>query len=90
MAPFGDQGHCDIPTPRPYDSRSKIDVTPCYKAIEATNVLKKYIESGNEMVITVVPLISQAGRKSALDTKDVVHIQRIRINCYENALKLGQ
>jgi hypothetical protein len=87
---FGDEGHCELPTRRPYDSRSKIDVKPCYKSIEATKVLKKYIQSGKEIVLTIVPLISKAGRKTEIDTKDVVHIQRIRINCYENALKLVQ
>jgi hypothetical protein len=82
---FGDEGHCEIPRRRAYDSRSKSDVTPCFKTLDATRVIRKYIESGDQVVVTVIPIIAKGGRMS--DTKDVVHIERIRISCYEKALK---
>jgi hypothetical protein len=83
---FGDEGHCEIPSRRTYDSRSKSDVTPCYKSLDATKVIKKLIESKDEIIVTIVPLVVTGGRMG--DAKDVVHIDRIRISCYENYLKL--
>jgi hypothetical protein len=83
---FGDEGHCEIPPRRAYDSRSKSDVTPCYKSLDATKVIKKLIESKDEIVVTIVPLVVKGGRMG--DAKDVIHIDRIRVSCYENYLKL--
>jgi len=83
---FGDEGHCEIPQRRSYDSRAKADAAPCYKSLDATMALKKVIESKNEIVVTVVPLAVRGGKMG--EPKDIVHIDRIRINCYENYVKL--
>jgi len=83
---YGDEGHCDIPKRRPYDSRRTRDAAPCYKSVEATQALKKVIQSKNEITVTIVPLAVKGGKNG--EPKDVVHIDRIRINCYENYLKL--
>lgn len=83
---FGDEGHCEVQTRRQYDSRAKSDATPCYKSVDATKVIKRLINSKDDVVVTVVPLVVRGGRMG--DAKDVIHIDRIRINCYENYLKL--
>jgi hypothetical protein len=84
---FGDEGHCEIKPRRTYDSRPQHDLTPAYKSLIATNVIRKILKSTDEITITVVPMISRGGRMS--DTKDVVYIDRIRISCYENYIKLN-
>lgn len=83
---FGDVGHCDIEPRRAYDSRPEHPLTPALKTIVATNVLRKVLKSTDTIKVTIVPIIAKGGRMSKV--KDVVHIRSIRINAYENYLKL--
>ena len=85
---WGDQEHCEPPSRDVYDSRLHTSLTPAYKYVDATNAIKKVIKSRSKpkYTVTIVPRI--AGDQRMSDAKDVVHIDRIRINCYENALKL--
>lgn len=83
---WGDEGHCDMPQYRPYDSRTHSHADPVYTAIDATKLIKKYVKSKSNIIITVVPVIFGGQRMS--DAKDVVKCERIRITCYENPAKL--
>jgi hypothetical protein len=83
---FGDAGHCEITPRRTYDSRAQHALTPAFKSLVATNVIKKILKSTDTITITIVPIIARGGRMS--DAKEVVYIERIRINGYENVSKL--
>ena len=83
---FGDSGHCEVAPRRTYDSRAQHPLTPAFKSLVATNIIKKILKSTDTITITIVPIIARGGRRS--DTKDVVYIERIRINGYENLSKL--
>ena len=83
---FGDSGHCEVAPRRTYDSRAQHPLTPAFKSLVATAIIKKILKSTDTITITIVPIIAKGGRMS--DTKEVVDIQRIRINGYENYAKL--
>jgi hypothetical protein len=85
---YGDVGHCDIKPRRIYDSRTEHDLTPAYKSMIATEAIKKIIKNTKEIVISVVPITARSARMG--DTKDIVHINSIRISCYENYSKLNK
>jgi hypothetical protein len=85
---YGDVGHCDIKPRRIYDSRIEHDLTPAYKSMIATEAIKKIIKITKEIVISVVPITARSARMG--DTKDIVHINSIRISCYENYSKLNK
>ena len=85
---FGDVGHCDIKPRRTYDSRAQHPLIGANKSIDATNMLRKILKTTDKIIITIVPIIAKGGRRSNI--KDVVHIERIRINGYENAYKLNK
>jgi hypothetical protein len=54
----------------------------------ATEAIKKIIKNTKEIVISVVPITARSARMG--DTKDIVHIDSIRISCYENYSKLNK
>ena len=85
---FGDVGHCDMIQRRTYDSRPQHPLTPAFKSLVATRIIKKVLKSTDTVTVTIVPIISRGGRMR--DAKDVVDIQRIRINGYENYSKLSK
>jgi tyrosinase len=85
---YGDVGHCDIKPRRTFDSRTEHDLTPAYKSMIATEAIKKIIKITKEIVISVVPITARSARMS--NAKDIVHIDRIRISCYENYSKLNK
>jgi hypothetical protein len=83
---WGDKGHCEAKLQRKYDSRVHSHITPQYKFVDATKVLKKCAKSKSKFTVTVVPQIGRDQNMS--DTKDVVKCQRIRATCYENPAEL--
>ena len=85
---WGDKDHCEIPPRRTYDSRIQSSLAPAYKYLNATNMIKKLIWSRSNATITIIPIVGRGQRMS--DAKDVVHISRIRINCYEKPLKISK
>lgn len=84
---FGDTGHCDVHQRRPYDHRASHPLTPAFKMLQITNLFNKLIKKSKKinMEITIIPIMSVGGRLS--DMKDVVKLERIRINTYEHASK---
>jgi hypothetical protein len=82
---FGDLGHCDLQPRRPYDHRAQHPLTPAFKSIIITDVFTKLIKTTKELIVTIVPIISAGGRMS--DMKEIVKLERIRINTYENMSK---
>jgi hypothetical protein len=85
---WGDEGHCEAPIRSAYDSRLHTSLTPAYKYIDATKAIKKFIKSRSKeknCTITIIPRVGRGQRMSG--ATDVVRMDRIRINCYENALK---
>ncbi len=85
---FGDAGHCEIIPRRTFDSRPSHPLIGITKSIEATNMIKKTLQTNDKITITIVPIIAKGGRKSNI--KDVVYLERIRINGYENYSKLSK
>ena len=85
---YGDVGHCDIKPRRTFDSRTEHDLTPAYKSMIATEAIKKILKTTKEIVISVVPITARSARMS--NAKDIVHIDKIRISCYENYSKLNK
>jgi hypothetical protein len=83
---WGDEGHCEIPPRRIYDSRIQSSLAPAYKYLNATKVIKKLIFSKSNATVTIIPIVGRGQRMS--DAKDIVHISRVRINCYEKSLKV--
>ena len=83
---FGDSGHCDVAPRRTYDSRAQHPLTPAFKSLVATDIIKKILKSTDTVAVRIVPIIASGGRMS--DAKDVIDIQRIRVNGYENYAKL--
>jgi hypothetical protein len=82
---FGDLGHCDVRPRRPYDHRAQHPLTPAFKSIVITDVFNRIIKTTNEIVVTIVPIISVGGRMS--DMKNIVRCERFRINTFENISK---
>ena len=82
---FGDVGHCDLLPRRTYDSRAQHPLVGADKSIDATKMIQKALETTDEIIVTIVPIIAKGGRKS--DIKDVIRMERIRMNMYENQYK---
>jgi hypothetical protein len=56
---FGDVGHCEVNGPRrPYDPRYSHPLTPASKIVIATEAIRRAINQGQEMTVTVVPIIT--------------------------------
>jgi hypothetical protein len=85
---WGDKDHCEVPPRRTYDSRIQSSLAPAYKYLNATKIIKKLIWSNSDATVTIIPIVGRGQRMS--DAKDVVHISRIRINCYEKPLKINK
>ncbi len=54
---LGDPGHCEVTPRRKFDPRPSHPLTPAEKAVRATEPVKRAIEQGDEMTVTVVPII---------------------------------
>lgn len=78
---FGDPGHCDVKPRRPFDPRPAHPLTPASKAVIATDALRQAIAKGEDITVTVVPVIMSTtphvGRP-----EDVVRLEDVRIVTY--------
>lgn len=54
---LGDPGHCEVKPRGRYDPRPSHPLTPAKKVVSATDSVKRAIERGNEVTVTVVPII---------------------------------
>jgi tyrosinase len=54
---FGDEGHCDVKPRSVYDPRPPHALWPTRKTVVATEAVRKAIEAGEPMTITVVPVV---------------------------------
>jgi tyrosinase len=78
---LGDPGHCDVHPRRPFDPRPEHQLTPASKTVIATEALRGAIAAGEEISVTVVPVIMSTtphiGRP-----EDVVDLDHVRIVTY--------
>jgi tyrosinase len=54
---LGDPGHCEVKPRRRYDPRPSHPLTPAKKVVIATDAVKRATEQGDEVTVTVVPII---------------------------------
>ena len=54
---LGDPGHCEVKPRRRYDPRPSHPLTPAKKVVIATDAVKRTIEQGDEVTVTVVPIV---------------------------------
>jgi hypothetical protein len=78
---FGDVGHCDIRDPRrPYDPRPSHPLTPAVKVVIASDAIRKALAAGDEVTVTVVPIVT--GATEQCDLENVLKFERLRIVTY--------
>jgi hypothetical protein len=77
---WGDPGHCDILTRRPYDPRPGHPLTPGKKTLIATAAVQRALKQGREITVTVVPVVREAPER--VDAEDVLHFERLQIVTY--------
>jgi tyrosinase len=54
---FGDEGHCDVAPRSTYDPRPPHALWPTRKVVIATDAIRKAVQAGSTMTITVVPVV---------------------------------
>ena len=81
---LGDPGHCEVTPRRKYDPRAAHQLTPAKKVVIATEAIKRAIEEGNEVTVTVVPIIEPLPYENvdSRHTEDPLEIGYVRIITY--------
>jgi tyrosinase len=78
---LGDPGHCDVVPRRPHDPRPAHPLTPARKLVVATEAVRRAMDGGTEITVTVVPVVLSttpaAGRPD-----DLVRFEQVRIVTY--------
>jgi tyrosinase len=78
---LGDPGHCDVVPRRAHDPRPAHPLTPARKVITATEAVRHAIEAGEDITVTIVPVILSTtvhiGRPD-----DMVKFDHVRIVTY--------
>ena len=78
---FGDVGHCEINAEqRPYDPRPAHMLTPIKKTVIVTEALRRAIEQGETITVTVVPIIT--GLTEQCDLENVLKFDQIKLITY--------
>jgi len=77
---LGDPGHCDVEPRDPYDPRPGHPLTRARKVVIASEVLREAL-AGEEVTITIVPVIRSVGPKSGWDD-EIVKLEALRIVTY--------
>ena len=54
---FGDEGHCDVQPRSTYDPRPPHSLWPTRKSVIATDAIRRAVDLGGPMTITVVPVV---------------------------------
>lgn len=81
----GGAGHCEVTgPPRPYDPRRGHPLTPAKKVVIATDAVRRVLEQGQEMTVTVVPTVT--GGTERCDLEDVLHFERISVLTYDEVV----
>lgn len=79
---LGDRGHCDVHPRRLYDPRPAHPLTPGRKVVVATEAVRRAIEAGGDITVTVVPVLKATtpvvGEPDELVTYDHVRIVTYR------------
>lgn len=78
---LGDPGHCDVVPRGAHDPRPAHPLTPAYKIITATDAIRRALQAGDEIRVTIVPVIMSTtpavGRPD-----DVLKFEHVRIVTY--------
>jgi hypothetical protein len=77
---FGDEGHCDVVPRRTYDPRPAHPLSPARKVVIASEAVRRAIGSGDEVTVTVVPVVLSLNEKC--ETDDVLSFENIAIVTY--------
>jgi tyrosinase len=77
---LGDPGHCDVEPRDPYDPRPGHPLTRARKVVIASEVLREAL-AGDEVTITIVPVVRSVGPKSGWDD-EIVKLDAVRIVTY--------
>lgn len=77
---LGDAGHCDVKPQRLYDPRPGHPLTKARKVVMTGERLRAPL-AGDEITVTVVPVIRSVGPKSGWD-EDIVKVDEVRIVTY--------
>ncbi len=78
---LGDSGHCDVVPRRPHDPRPAHPLTPARKVVIATEALRRAIQAGTDITVTVVPVILSTTPK-ARRPDDLLRFDHVRIVTY--------
>ncbi len=74
---FGDVGHCEIRGPRrPYDPRPEHPLKPTEKVVIASDAIRKVMDEGNEVTVTVVPIVT--GGTNRCDLENVLKFESLK------------
>lgn len=80
---YGDAGHCEVPAERrAYDPRQSHPLIPETKVVIATEALQRAAAQGEDITVTVVPVIT--GRTEQTDTDDVLKFDHLSIVTYKS------
>jgi hypothetical protein len=78
---LGDPGHCDVVPREPHDPRPAHPLTPAFKIVPATDAVRRALQAGDEITVTIVPVILSTtpavGRPD-----DVLKFDHVRVVTY--------
>ncbi|MBV9454723.1 MAG: hypothetical protein JOZ19_11490 [Rubrobacter sp.] len=79
---FGDDiSHCEVRGPRRrYDPRTEHTLAPTLKVVIATGAIRKALDEGKEVAVSVVPIVT--GGTHRYDLENVLKFERLRIVTY--------
>lgn len=60
---FGDEGHCEVAPRSPYDPRPPHALWPTRKVVIATDAIRRAVDAGPTMTVTVVPIVTATNEK---------------------------
>lgn len=81
---YGDVGHCEVSdTQRAYDPRQSHPLTPEVKAVRATEALRRAAAHGEDIKVTVVPVITSGiDQPESEDIGDLLKFDHLSIVSY--------
>jgi tyrosinase len=78
---FGDVGHCEITSRRPYDPRPGHPLTPARKVVIATEAVRRLTNAKAEsMTVTIVPVVTALTEQC--DPINVLKFNQVRLVTY--------
>ena len=82
---YGDVGHCEVSSEqRTYDPRQSHPLTPETKAVRATEALLRAVDQGEDIRVTVVPVIASGiEQPDTEDVEDVLKFHHLSITTYK-------